>query len=231
MKKPHLTLVGATQKPPPKAFAPGPWTQDPGYRGLLVAEAFGLRAGDNITPNAHHVCAMVDMLLDLAAKSDRLADLAEQMLAERGRSQVARWLKKRCNVLGNGRYAPNTTRHSMAVNFPAVSQIITLFVDAFNDSANAFGKKQGISSISGFANLLPDVMGLVSSVGDLKAEFDAIKSSDIAGLVSEVEGKLSIPSAKAEAVVNDVLQAIVAILNSVTSASTDVEAAMLKHTK
>lgn len=115
---------------------------------------------------------------------------------------------------------------AQTTNFNAISQIITLFVDAFNDTANAFGKNEGIGSIGDYANLLPDVMSLIGSVGDLHTEFEELNESDLASLVAQFQNKLKLPNAKAEAIVNDVLGAISAILDALTDGAANVQSSL-----
>lgn len=212
------------------ALKPGPWTRDPLYEDMLYTEAIALRAGDNITPNANHVCVIVDRLIALSQRTDRLAVLTEQLLQATRCKNFALRRRRRWNVRSpEARASKHQKDHTMADNLQAVQQIVNLFVDAFNDTAHAFGDGKGATSITDFANLLPDVMGLVANVGDLSAELKNIEESDLDSILATVEQRLQIPNQKAELIVQAILVAIGKISDAAVGAGSKVEKAFIKH--
>ena len=63
----------------------------------LFTEAVALWAGDNITPNAGHVRAVVDRLLNLSRRTERLAELVSTLLDRTGGQIVADGGRKEWN--------------------------------------------------------------------------------------------------------------------------------------
>lgn len=237
--KPILRLVGQDSEAktisPAQAvdsFALGPWSDNADYQHQLLAECVALRAGDNITPNAHHVCCIVDMLMTLSAKTDKLTVLCEESLQKLTGMRVAQRLVKRSDTRAvNKDLQPKRNRKMDPKNLDAIKKLIGLFVDAFNDTENAFGNGQGIKNFSDYGNLLTDVMGLVGSVSSLPSEITSLSPDDAATLVSYAEQSLSIPNQKAKAIVDAILNALVSILNAVTGATGVVESVVVNQVK
>ena len=75
---------------------------------------------------------------------------------------------------------------------PALLSVVNLLVDGFNDASNLFGQKKSVSSFTAFGNLIPDVLGMCGTVGDLPTEIKKLSAADINSVVQTVAQRLQI---------------------------------------
>lgn len=90
----------------------------------------------------------------------------------------------------------------MATDLSALKAAIKLLVDAGKDV-------QSGASVVSYANLFPDIIALVPSIGDIPAEAKALEPADYVELVGALASDLSVTDAHSAAIIS----ASVALLN------------------
>lgn len=103
----------------------------------------------------------------------------------------------------------------MAVDHKAIASVITLIVKAVNASTNPLGQGGGISRLADYGSLLPDVIGLVSNIGDLPKEVKDLGVDDIQIIVDQIVTEINVPNAHAQAIVTASLATFDAVMSSV----------------
>lgn len=82
----------------------------------------------------------------------------------------------------------------MATDLTALKAAVKLVADAVTD-----GLSSGVGTVK-YANLVPDALALLPTIGDIPTEISQLAAADYAALVTELASDLKLPTAKSEAV-------------------------------
>lgn len=97
----------------------------------------------------------------------------------------------------------------MATDLTALQNAIKLLADAAVDTAAVASGSNPLATLFTYKNLIPDLMMLAPTIGELPAEAKALKAADYITLVEGLARDLSLTDAHAGSVVNasiDLLQ-------------------------